>query len=122
MFVGIIRDISERHRLRDRVLEMQAELVHVSRLNAVGEMASTLAHELNQPLTAVMNYVQAAQRMVEAPDRFPAKRITEIMAKAVDQAARAGEIIRRLREFIRRGETDRATADANQVMRENEGG
>ena len=118
VFVGIIRDISERHRMRDRMLEMQAELVHVSRLSAMGEMASTLAHELNQPLTAVMNYVQAAQRMVAAPDRFPPQRIIEIMAKAVDQAARAGEIIRRLREFVRRGETDRALADANQVVRE----
>jgi two-component system, LuxR family, sensor kinase FixL len=118
VFVGIIRDISERHRMRDRMLEMQAELVHVSRLSAMGEMASTLAHELNQPLTAVMNYVQAAQRMVGAPDRFPPQRIAEIMTKAVDQAARAGEIIRRLREFIRRGETDRAIADANQVVRE----
>jgi two-component system sensor kinase FixL len=118
VFVGIIRDITERHRMRQRMLEMQAELIHVSRLSAMGEMASTLAHELNQPLTAVMNYVQAAQRMVEVPDRFPAKRITEIMGKAVDQAERAGEIIRRLREFIRRGETDRVATDANQVVRE----
>ena len=118
VFVGIIRDISERHRMHQRLLEMQAELVHVSRLSAMGEMASTLAHELNQPLTAVMNYVQAAQRMVATPDRFPAQRISEIMGKAVDQAARAGQIIRRLREFIRRGETDRVLADANQVVRE----
>jgi two-component system sensor kinase FixL len=119
VFVGIIRDISERHRLRRRMLEMQAELVHVSRLSAMGEMASTLAHELNQPLTAVMNYVQAAQRMVEAPPgRFPAPRIAETMGKAIEQAERAGQIIRRLREFIRKGETDRSPADINQVVRE----
>jgi two-component system sensor kinase FixL len=118
VFVGIIRDISERHRLRRRMLEMQAELVHVSRLSAMGEMASTLAHELNQPLTAVMNYVQAAQRMVETPDRFPVPRIQEIMGKAIEQAERAGQIIRRLREFIRKGETDRSPADINQVLRE----
>ncbi|MFO1058159.1 MAG: PAS domain S-box protein [Dongiaceae bacterium] len=118
VFVGIIRDISERHLLRRRMLEMQAELVHVSRLSAMGEMASTLAHELNQPLTAVMNYVTAAQRMVEAPGRFPAPRIAETMGKAIEQAERAGQIIRRLREFIRKGETDRAAADINQVVRE----
>jgi two-component system sensor kinase FixL len=118
VFVGIIRDISERHRLRRRMLEMQAELVHVSRLSAMGEMASTLAHELNQPLTAVMNYVQAAQRMVEAPGRFPAPRVVETMGKAIEQAERAGQIIRRLREFIRKGETDRSAADINQVVRE----
>jgi len=118
VFVGMIRDISERYQTQQRMAELQRELVHVSRLSAMGEMASTLAHELNQPLTAVMNYVQAARRMVEARDRFAPDRIVETMEKAVEQAARAGQIIRRLREFIRRGETERSAADLNRIVRE----
>jgi two-component system sensor kinase FixL len=118
VFVGMIRDISERHETQRRMAEMQRELVHVSRLSAMGEMASTLAHELNQPLTAVMNYVQAARRMLEARERFAPERIGETMEKAVEQAGRAGQIIRRLREFIRKGETEKAAADANQIVRE----
>jgi two-component system sensor kinase FixL len=118
VFVGIIRDITERYETQRRMIEMQRELIHVSRLSAMGEMASTLAHELNQPLTAVMNYVQATRRMVEAQDQLPPERIIETMGKAVEQAARAGQIIRRLREFIRKGETDRTTTDLNQIIRE----
>ncbi len=117
-FIGIIRDISERHLAQRRMAQLQSELVHVARLSAMGEMASTLAHELNQPLTAVTNYVQSARHMLGAPDRFTAQRIAEIMDKAVEQTIRAGQIIRRLREFIRKGETDRAIADLNQIVRE----
>lgn len=117
-YVGIVRDISERRQTHQRMTEMQAELMHVSRLSAMGEMATTLAHELNQPLTAVMNYVQATRRMLESPDRFGPQKIAETMDKAVEQALRAGQIIRRLREFIRKGETERAMADIGQVVRE----
>jgi two-component system sensor kinase FixL len=117
-FIGIIRDISERHLAQRRMAQLQSELVHVARLSAMGEMASTLAHELNQPLTAVTNYVQSARHMLGAPERFTAQRIAEIMDKAVEQTIRAGQIIRRLREFIRKGETDRAIADLNQIVRE----
>jgi len=117
-FVGIIRDISERHHTQRRMAELQAELVHVARLSAMGEMASTLAHELNQPLTAVTNYVQSARHMLGAPERFGTERIAQIMDKAAEQTIRAGQIIRRLREFIRKGETDRAVADINQIVRE----
>ncbi len=117
-FVGIIRDISERHQTQRRMAELQAELVHVARLSAMGEMASTLAHELNQPLTAVTNYVQSARHMLGAPERFGTERIAQIMDKAAEQTIRAGQIIRRLREFIRKGETDRAVADINQIVRE----
>lgn len=117
-FIGIIRDISERHLAQRRMAQLQSELVHVARLSAMGEMASTLAHELNQPLTAVTNYVQSARHMLGAPERFTSQRIAEIMDKAVEQTIRAGQIIRRLREFIRKGETDRAIADLNQIVRE----
>jgi len=117
-FVGIIRDITERQQTQRRMAELQAELAHVARLSAMGEMASTLAHELNQPLTAVANYVQSARHMLTMPDRFGTERIAQVLDKATEQTIRAGQIIRRLRDFIRKGETDRVAADINQVVRE----
>src|SRR5579863_10508103 len=63
LFTGFVRDITERQVARERLHELQAELLRASRLSAMGQMASALAHELNQPLTAVINYVQATRRM-----------------------------------------------------------
>lgn len=99
----------------ERLHELQMELTHVSRLSAMGEMAATLAHELNQPLTAVMNYVQAGRRVLSTPDADTA-RATELMSKAADQALRAGDIIRRLRSFVARGESERLPEDMNEVV------
>ncbi len=93
------------------------EFTHVSRLSAMGEMAATLAHELNQPLTAVINYVQAGRRLLGAPE-IDMARTTDLMAKAADQAHRAGDIIRRLRSFVARGESERLAEDMNDVVRE----
>ena len=121
IFTGFIRDVSKHQaalRERDeRLRELQMEFTHVSRLSAMGEMAATLAHELNQPLTAVMNYVQAGRRMLDAPE-IDMARTTELMSKAADQAQRAGDIIRRLRSFVARGESERLPEDMNEVVRE----
>ena len=65
-FTGLIRDLSERQKTKFRLQELQSELVHISRLTAMGEMASTLAHELNQPLSAISNYLKGSRRMLEA--------------------------------------------------------
>lgn len=105
------------HERDERLRELQMEFTHVSRLSAMGEMAATLAHELNQPLTAVMNYVQAARRLLNAPDA-DIDRTTELMSKGADQAQRAGDIIRRLRSFVARGESERLPEDINEVVRE----
>lgn len=103
---------------RDESLrELHMEFTHVSRLSAMGEMAATLAHELNQPLTAVVNYVQAGRRLLGAPE-IDLAHTTELMTKAVDQAHRAGDIIRRLRSFVARGESERLPEDINDVVRE----
>lgn len=113
-----IKDAQVALRDRDeRLRELQMEFTHVSRLSAMGEMAATLAHELNQPLTAVMNYVQAGRRLLNAPDT-DVERTTELMSKAADQAQRAGDIIRRLRSFVARGESERLPEDMNDVVRE----
>ena len=102
----------------ERQRELQAEFHHVSRLSAMGEMAATLAHELNQPLTAVINYVQACRRLLQADAPSEAGKVPELIGKAVDQAHRAGEIIGHLRGFVTRIDSERCPADVNAVVRE----
>ena len=116
VFTGFIRDLTERQLTENRMQELQSELLHVSRLSDVGQMASALAHELNQPLAAIVNYVQAMRRMLQASTTPPSPRILETMDKAVAQAARAGEIIQHLRSFIRKGETERSTEDLSKMV------
>jgi two-component system, LuxR family, sensor kinase FixL len=104
-FTGFIRDLTERQQTETRLQELQSELVHVSRLTALGEMASALAHELNQPLAAIANYLQGSGDLLQR-DPVPAEKVKGALQKASDQALRAGEIIRRLRDFVSRGETE----------------
>lgn len=118
IFVGIIHDITERHNTASRLQEVQAELAHVSRLNEMGQMTSALAHELNQPLTAIMNYLRAAQRTVTALDDPAVVRAREMMDKAAGQTARAGEIIRRLRDFVEKRDARHAHEDVNKTVEE----
>ena len=68
-FTGFIRDLTERQQTEARLQELQSELVHMSRLTAMGEMASALAHELNQPLSAIANYMKGSRRLLEFPLR-----------------------------------------------------
>ena len=105
-FTGFIRDLTERQEAERRLQEMQSELVHVSRLTALGEMASALAHELNQPLAAISNYVTGCRQLIAREGHAPS-RVADALDRASEQALRAGQIIRRLREFVARGETER---------------
>jgi two-component system, LuxR family, sensor kinase FixL len=118
LFAGFVRDVSARQRAEQRVQELQSELVHVSRLSAMGEMASALAHELNQPLTAAINYAEAARGVLGRRLGEEAGDIANLLEKTVQQANRAGQIIRRLRQFIAKGETERALEDLNVVVEE----
>jgi two-component system sensor kinase FixL len=118
LFTGFIRDITERQGTEQRLHDLQGELLHVSRLSAMGQMSSALAHELNQPLTAIMNYVKAATRTMSAIDGPQAEKCREWMDKATAQTARAGEIIRRLRTFIEKRETSRSSESVNKVVEE----
>ena len=104
-FTGFVRDLSERQDTERRLQELQGELIHVSRLTAMGEMASALAHELNQPLSAISNYVRGSARLLEAPEP-QTERIRDALAQAGEQAMRAGQIIRRLRAFVAKGEAE----------------
>ena len=100
--VGAMTDLTERHRAEAEIARMQAELVHVSRLSAMGAMASTLAHELNQPLTALANYISGAKRIVER-EGIGDPHLADALISAEIGALRAGEIVRRLRELVSRG-------------------
>lgn len=115
-FIGIIRDITERHRSEQRVRELTAELVHISRLSAMGQLSSSLAHELNQPLTAIMNYAEAARQMIDIGGDRSLPKVQEFLAKTVDQAERAGQIIRRLRNFVEKGPVEREPEALNTVV------
>ena len=91
-FTGFIRDLTDRHRTETQVKELQSELIHVSRLTAMGEMASTLAHELNQPLSAITNYISGVRRIINEDTDVPGL-ASEALSKAAAQALRAGHII-----------------------------
>lgn len=116
-FTGFIRDLTERQQAEDRLQELQSELVHVSRLTALGEMASALAHEINQPLSAIANYLKGT-RMLLARDEVPHERVAEAVDRAATEALRAGEIIRRLRDFVARGETERTIESLPKLVEE----
>ena len=118
LFAGFLKDVSARQQSEQRLQELQAELVHVARLSAMGEMASAIAHELNQPLTAIINYAQTARAVVKRRPGEDAGGLASLLKKTVEQADRAGQIIRRLRQFIAKGETDRALEDINAVVEE----
>lgn len=107
LFTGFIRDLTERQQAETRVADLQAELAHASRVTAMGTLASALAHELNQPLTAIANYLEAGRDMLDSHQPIDRELLREAMAESAAQALRAGEIIRSLREFIKRGETMR---------------
>jgi len=117
-FTGFIRDLTDRQRTEARLQELQAELVHVSRLTAMGEMASTLAHELNQPLTAIANYMKGSRRLLENSTDANAATVCDAIDKAAAQALRAGDVIRRLRDFVTRGESERSAEPARKLIEE----
>ena len=118
IYVGIIHDLTSRHVTTRRMQDLQNELLHVSRLSAMGQMTAAIAHELNQPLTAVLNYVNAARRMVAALEGPQVARVTDLIEKAATQTARAGQIIRQLRDFVEKRETARNKVSLNSVMEE----
>ncbi len=106
-FTGFIRDLTDQQLTETRLKELQSEVTHMSRYTALGEMASTLAHEINQPLTAISNYLRGSQRLLDRIESPSIPMLRDALGKAADQALRAGHIIRRLREFVSRGESDR---------------
>lgn len=117
-FTGFARDLTERERSRERLEMLQAELIHMSRFTALGEMATALAHELNQPLTAITGYLNGCRRLLGGGAAPPVGVLTDAVERASDQALRAGQIIRRMRQFVTRGDSERQVEDLVQLIQE----
>jgi two-component system sensor kinase FixL len=117
-FTGFIRDLTERQETEHQLDELQTELARLSRLTAMGEMASTLAHEINQPLSAISNYLQGCGRLLESVDHPNVPKIRDALAETTKQTLRAGHIIRQLREFVARGETEKRPENISKLVEE----
>jgi two-component system sensor kinase FixL len=114
-FVGIIRDLSAERAAEQRARALELKLAHVGRFNLMGEMAAGIAHEINQPLSAIATYAQAAKRVLQRA-AVNTGMLTEICAKIDDQARRAGQVIDNLRKFIRKQEIETQSLDVNRVV------
>lgn len=118
VFTGFIQDLTERQRTERELHNLQSELAHVSRVTEVGALATSIAHELNQPLTAIVYYAETAYELLENPDPDTVAVIREAMRDCVEQSIRAGEIVRRLRDFMAHGEIERRSESLNRLISE----
>jgi two-component system sensor kinase FixL len=114
----IARDVTEQRQIEQRAGKLQAELAHVARINAVSQLSSALAHELNQPLTAIMNYVSAAKLRWSQAGGDESDKASSLLDRAIAQAERAGAIIQRLRSFLEKREPHRVEEDLNATLQE----
>jgi two-component system, LuxR family, sensor kinase FixL len=111
-----LRDLTEQVTAEERLRDLNAEIAHVSRQSAMSELAADLAHELNQPLSAISNFLAAARMLLERGE--DPERISELLRLGVEQTQRAGEIIRRLRAFMARGEVEMRTELVDRTVRD----
>jgi two-component system, LuxR family, sensor kinase FixL len=116
-FVGFVQDLTLRRESEEQAHRLQERLWHVSRLATVGEMASGIAHELNQPLAAIANYAQACDRLL-ARSSENIEEVREALREITGQAVRAGDIIRRLRSLTRQHHGPRERTDVNALIME----
>lgn len=115
-FIGILRDLRQRKVVERRLAEVQGQLVSMTRISALDELGAAIAHELNQPLTAIMLYLQAAKRKVS--DDHPDGKLVEIVDKGVREAERASNIIQRMRRFVEKRDPERRQVDIAQLVHE----
>ncbi|HTM97010.1 MAG TPA: PAS domain S-box protein [Croceibacterium sp.] len=118
LFTGFIQDLTERRDFEAKLEQLQSELIHVSRLSAMGTLASTLAHELNQPLTAIASFGEAAAAVLERPGDPDKAMLRDVMRDMTEQSLRAGAIVRRLREFVSKGDFAKTSEDLAKVIEE----
>jgi PAS domain S-box-containing protein len=114
--VGTLHDITDRKRAEEEIRQTQDRLTQFARLSTMGEMAAGLAHEINQPLTAITNYAQALQRMLAAPQVPDPADVQLALQQIAAQALRAGEVIRRLRSFVKNREARTEVIDPLQLI------
>ncbi len=116
-FVGFLHDLTRRREIEEDSRRAEGRLAQVARYAALGEMAAGIAHELNQPLSAIATYAQACDRMLGAPAPDMPE-ISDALKQVTAQALRAGEIIRKLRHLVGNRETERSDSDLNSVVEE----
>ncbi len=121
-FIGILRDLRQRKAVEARLDEVQAQLVHLARISAMDEIGAAVAHELNQPLTAVMLYLQAVKRRLSGAAEESGQPVDEralsVLDKAVNEADRAGKIIQRMRQIVEKREPQRRSVNLVEVIDE----
>jgi two-component system sensor kinase FixL len=119
IFTGFIHDITQRQDAEFRFHELQSELAHVGRVSEMGTLASTLAHELKQPLTAIASYSEGMADLLAGDlDADKAALARETMREVASEALRAGEIVRRMRNFMSHGETERLPESLSRLITE----
>lgn len=118
VFTGFIQDLTERQETEQKLHALQSELAHVSRITSMGTLATSIAHELNQPLTAIANYAETARDLLDNPDAETLAMVREALDECAQQSVRAGQIVRRLRDFISRGETERRVENLDRLVGE----
>jgi two-component system sensor kinase FixL len=112
---AIVRDTTERRAQEARDAALKEQLIHVGRVQELGQVSAGIAHELNQPLAAMQNYASAARRLIERGDSAAA---SQTIAKAGEQAMRAGDIVQRMRTFVEKRDTHKTREDINAIVRE----
>jgi len=119
IFTGFIRDLTERQQTELRLQDLQSELTHVRRVSEISTLATSLAHELNQPLTAIANYSESAAMLLdEVPDGEVTVKMKRLLEASAGQVQRAGEIVRRLRDFMSHGQTSYRTENLSRIVTE----
>lgn len=118
VFTGFIHDLTERRRTEEQLESLQSELIHVSRVSAMGTMASTIAHELNQPIAAIANYAESVRDMLADPAPEDFELMREALGETAKEALRAGDIVRRLRDFVARGEVEKTVVPLPALINE----
>ena len=119
IFNGFIHDITDRQAAQMRLQDLQSELAHVGRISEMSTLASSLAHELNQPLTAIASYCEGARELLDGTlDDDAIATLREALRETASQAIRAGEIVRRMRDFISRGDTEHSVESLRRLIAE----
>ena len=116
--VTVVHDITDQHAAEQRLAGIQGELLRATRLSAMGEMASGLAHELNQPLAAATNFLNATVHLLARDDPSVLPMVRSAVSDAAEQTLRAGAIVRRLRDFVGRGEADLNIENVGEIVSE----
>lgn len=120
VFVGIVHDLSalyqERESFEARLLALREELVHVARVNELGQVSAGIAHELNQPLAAVLNYANAAKRLTALGKPEDMEKVQTVLGKVAEQAERAGQIVRRMRDFLEKRAAQRGLDNVVEIV------